>query len=180
MANICIMASGQGTNAKNIIEYFKGADVNVNFIVTDKVCGASQVAFDYGIDHTILVNWKSLIGIVKGYNPDIVVLAGFLKLVPKEFLDEFKVINLHPSLLPKFGGKGMWGQNVHEQVIKSGELESGITIHWVNSEYDKGEIIFQHKCNVDKDETPQTLQNKIKKLEHEYFPKVIENLLLSI
>lgn len=180
MANICIMASGQGTNAENIINYFKGTDVNVNFIVTDKFCGASTVGYTYGINHTILVDWKPLITILKKYNPDIVVLAGFLKLVPKEFLDEFKVINLHPSLLPKFGGKGMWGLNVHEQVIKSGELESGITIHWVNSEYDKGKIISQYKCNVDKDETPQTLQNKIKKLEHEYFPKVIENLLLSI
>lgn len=176
MANICIMASGQGTNAKNIIEYFKESDVNVNFIVTDKVCGASQVAFDYGIDHTILVNWKSLIGILKEYKPDLVVLAGFLKLVPKEFLDEFKTINIHPSLLPKFGGKGMWGQNVHKSVIESGEVESGITIHWVNSEFDSGEIISQYKCEV-KNDTPETLQSKVKKLEMKYVPIVISSIL---
>lgn len=178
MANICIMASGQGTNAKNIIEYFKGSDVNVNFIVTDKVCGASQVAFDYGIDHTIFVNWKSLISILKEYKPDLVVLAGFLKLVPKEFLDEFKTVNIHPSLLPKFGGKGMFGVNVHNAVIESGETESGITIHWVNSEYDKGEIIVQFSCLLDSSDTPETLQSKIKELEMKYFPIVISKLLV--
>jgi phosphoribosylglycinamide formyltransferase-1 len=180
MAKICIMASGQGTNAKNIIEYFKGTDVNVNFIVTDKVCGASQVAFDYGIDHTILVNWKSLIDIVKDYKPDLVVLAGFLKLVPQEFLDEFKVINIHPSLLPKFGGHGMWGQNVHKSVIEAGEVESGVTIHWVNSEYDKGDIIAQFSCLLDSSDTPKTLQSKIKEIEMKYFPKVVKQVLLTL
>jgi phosphoribosylglycinamide formyltransferase-1 len=98
-------------------------------------------------------------------------------LVPKEFLDEFKTINIHPSLLPKFGGKGMWGLNVHKKVIESGESESGITIHWVNNEYDKGEIISQYKCVVDKNETAETLQNKIKELEMKYFPKVISTIL---
>jgi len=178
MANICIMASGQGTNAKNIIEYFKETDVNINFIVTDKVCGASQVAFDYGINHTIFVNWKSLISILKGYNPDLVVLAGFLKLVPKEFLEHFKTINIHPSLLPKFGGKGMWGLNVHNAVIESGETESGITIHWVNSEYDKGEIISQFSCPINSSDTPKDLQSKIKELERKHFPIVISKLLI--
>jgi len=178
MANICIMASGQGTNAKNIIEYFKGSDVNVNFIVTDKVCGASQVAFDYGIDHTIFVNWKSLISVLKEYKPNLVVLAGFLKLVSKEFLDEFRTVNIHPSLLPKFGGKGMYGLNVHKSVIESGEVESGITIHWVNSEYDKGDIIAQFSCEVEVTDNPETLQSKIKQLEKNHFPIVIEKLLV--
>ena len=177
MANICIMASGQGSNAKNIIEYFKGTGVNVNFIVTDKVCGASQVAYNYGIDHTILVNWMSLIPILRTYKPDLIVLAGFLKLVPKEFLDEFKTINIHPSLLPKFGGKGMWGINVHSAVINSGEKESGITIHWVNNEYDSGKIIAQFYCQVEKEDTPEKLQSKIKELEIKHFPEVISQLL---
>ena len=180
MANICIMASGQGTNAKNIIEYFKESDVNINFIVTDRVCGASQVAFDYGIDHTILFDWKSLIDTVKEYKPDLVILAGFLKLIPNEFLDEFKVINIHPSLLPKFGGRGMWGQNVHNAVIESGEVESGITIHWVNSEYDKGDIIAQFSCLLDSSDTPETLQSKIKEIELKYFPKVVKQVLLTL
>lgn len=180
MANICIMASGQGTNAKNIIEYFKESDVNINFIVTDRVCGASQVAFDYGIDHTILFDWKSLIDTVKEYKPDLVILAGFLKLIPKEFLNEFKVINIHPSLLPKFGGRGMWGQNVHNAVIESGEVESGITIHWVNSEYDKGDIIAQFSCLLDSSDTPEKLQSKIKEIELKYFPKVVKQVLLTL
>lgn len=177
MANICIMASGQGTNAQNIINYFKNTDINVNFIVTDKECGATQVAFENAIDHTIFFSWKSLINIVKNYNPDLVVLAGFLKQVPKEFLDEFKTINIHPSLLPKFGGKGMYGINVHKSVIESGEVESGITVHWVNSEYDKGQIIAQFYCDVYSSDTPEILQSKIKELEMEYFPKVIGELL---
>ena len=177
MGNICIMASGKGSNAQNIINFFKGSDVNVNLIITDALCGATTVDKDNKIDHVILTNWKSIIPIIKGYNPDLVILAGFIKLVPKEFLDEFKTINIHPSLLPKFGGKGMWGLNVHKKVIDSGESESGITIHWVNSEYDKGEIISQYKCSVDKNETAETLQNKIKELEMKYFPKVISSIL---
>jgi phosphoribosylglycinamide formyltransferase-1 len=178
MAKICIMASGQGTNAQNIINYFKEKDLSVELIITDKFCGALNVAKENGIDHTTLVSWSSLIPIVKSYNPDLVVLAGFLKMVPKEFLDEFKVINIHPSLLPKFGGKGMWGLNVHKSVIESGDKESGITIHWVNSEYDKGEIINQYKCDVDENETTESLQSKIKELEMRYFPKVISELLI--
>jgi phosphoribosylglycinamide formyltransferase-1 len=172
------MASGQGTNAQNIINYFKGSDINVNLIVTDKFCGATNVAKESSIDHTILVNWSQLISIVRGYNPDLVVLAGFLKKVPVDFLNEFKTINLHPSLLPKHGGDGMWGLNVHKSVIESGDKESGITIHWVNSEYDKGEIISQFKCDVDKNETPQSLQEKIKELEYKNFPKVIKEIMI--
>lgn len=177
MAKICIMASGQGTNAQNIINYFKDKNLSVELIVTDKFCGALNVAKENGIDHTILINWSSLIPIMKSYNPDLVVLAGFLKMVPKEFLDEFKTINIHPSLLPKFGGKGMWGLNVHKSVIESGEVESGITVHWVNSEYDKGRIIAQFSCDVYSSDTPEILQSKIKELEMEYFPKVIGELL---
>jgi phosphoribosylglycinamide formyltransferase-1 len=172
------MASGQGTNAQNIINYFKEKDLSVELIITDKFCGALNVAKENGIDHTTLVSWYSLIPIVKSYNPDLVVLSGFLKMVPKEFLDEFKVINIHPSLLPKFGGKGMWGLNVHKSVIESGDKESGITIHWVNSEYDKGEIINQYKCDVDVNETAESLQSKIKELEMKHFPKVISELLI--
>lgn len=180
MANICIMSSGKGTNAENIIKYFKGTDVVVKFIVTDKICGATTIGYNYGIDHTILIDWKSITRLLKEYKIDLVVLAGFIKLVPKEFLSEFKTINIHPSLLPKFGGKGMWGLNVHKSVIDYGESESGITIHWVNSEYDKGEIISQFKCLVDKDDNPEILQQKIKELEMEYFPKVISDVLLTL
>lgn len=177
MANICIMASGKGSNAENIIKYFKETDVVVKLIVTDKLCGATTIGYNYGIDHTILIDWKSIARLLKEYKIDLVILAGFIKLVPKEFLDEFKTINIHPSLLPKFGGKGMWGLNVHKKVIDSGEKESGITVHWVNSEYDKGEIISQYKCSVEKNETVETLQNKIKELEIKYFPKVIASIL---
>lgn len=177
MANICLMASGQGTNVENIINYFKGSDINVNFIATERICRASKIAFQNGIDHHTIINWNFFIRLLKGYKPDLVVLSGFLKLVPKEFLDEFKVINIHPSLLPKFGGKGMWGINVHKAVIQSGEKESGISIHWVNNEYDRGEIIAQFKCVVEKGETPETLQSKIKELEIKHFPEIIASIL---
>ncbi len=180
MTNICIMASGKGSNAQNIINYFKGSGVNVSLIITDSFCGATTVAKENGIDHVILTTWESIIPILKGYNPDLVILAGFLKMVPTKFLNEFKTINIHPSLLPKFGGKGMWGMNVHKKVIESGESESGITIHWVNSEYDKGEIISQYSCSIDKQDTPETLQNKIKELECKYFPKTINDILFRI
>lgn len=177
MANICIFASGQGSNVKNIIEYFRDSNIHVNLIVTDRICDAIKVAENNNIENIILTDWIQLVTEIKKYQPDLIVLAGFIKLVPKLFLDEFKVVNIHPSLLPKFGGKGMWGLNVHKAVIESGDTQSGITIHWVNSEYDKGEIISQFKCQIIESDTPEVLQNKIKKLEKKYYPEVIKKLL---
>lgn len=177
MANICIFASGQGSNAKNIIDYFKDTDVNISLVITDKICGATEVAKQNNIKHITISNWESVLETIKNYKIDLIVLAGFLKLVPIEILNQVKVINIHPSLLPKFGGKGMFGLNIHKSVIESGEKQSGITIHWVNSEYDKGQIIAQFSCQIDSLDTAEDLQSKIKQLEIKHFPKVIESLI---
>ena len=116
------------------------------------------------------------------YNPTLIVLAGFLWLMPADFIMKFpqKIINIHPALLPKYGGKGMYGTRVHESVIENCETESGITIHYVNDKYDDGDIIFQAKCIVNEHDTPQILAEKIHQLEYEHFPIVIEKLLISI
>jgi len=112
---------------------------------------------------------------------DLVVLAGFLWLVPVNLIRAFpdKMINIHPALLPKYGGKGMYGMYVHQAVIESGDSESGISIHYVNEKYDEGKIIFQAKCEVTKEDTPESLAQKIHQLEYEYFPKVIEELIIN-
>jgi phosphoribosylglycinamide formyltransferase-1 len=117
-----------------------------------------------------------VLNLLKQLEPDLIVLAGFLLKMPKSITDTFKIVNLHPSLLPKFGGKGMWGMNVHKAVIESFEEESGITIHWVNENYDEGNIIKQYKCRVSDLDTPETLSEKIRDLELNY-PSVIKSIL---
>ena len=116
---------------------------------------------------------------LKKINPELIILAGFLKKIPPSYLSFFKnkIINIHPSLLPKYGGKGMYGSNIHKKVIQNKESESGITIHYVSKEYDAGKIIFQKKIKIDKNDTPKKLEEKIHKLEYEYFPKIVESLL---
>jgi phosphoribosylglycinamide formyltransferase-1 len=115
--------------------------------------------------------------ILKNYKIDLIVLAGYLKKVSKELIDKYKIINIHPSLLPKYGGRGMYGINVHKAVIDNKEIESGLTIHYVNNYYDEGLIIHQSKCNIEFNETPQSLSDKIRQLEHESLPKIIEQIL---
>ena len=119
--------------------------------------------------------------ICKEENVSWIVLAGYLRLVPSNFIDRFenKIINLHPALLPKFGGKGMFGQNVHRAVVESGERESGITIHFVNKEFDKGQIIAQFRCYVSQDDTAEDIDKKIRVLEQSYLPVVVENTILK-
>jgi phosphoribosylglycinamide formyltransferase-1 len=116
---------------------------------------------------------------LKASKIDLIVLAGFLWMIPDSFVKAFphKIINIHPALLPKFGGKGMYGMNVHRSVIASGEKKSGISIHYVNEHYDEGEIISQHRCDISESDTPETLAKKIQQLEHEFFPKAIEGML---
>ena len=120
-----------------------------------------------------------VLDILKQLQPDLIVLAGFLWKIPEGFIDAFpnKIINIHPALLPKYGGKGMYGQHVHDAVIANKEIESGITIHYVNEHYDEGAVIFQASCTLNETDTPQTLSAKIHELEMEHFPKVIESLL---
>jgi phosphoribosylglycinamide formyltransferase-1 len=118
--------------------------------------------------------------VLKSHTIHFVVLAGFLWKIPLSLIQAYpnQIINLHPALLPKFGGKGMYGMHVHDAVITAGEKESGITIHYVNEELDKGDIIFQAKCSIEKDDTPESLSQKVRKLEHGYFPMIIEKLFI--
>lgn len=185
MNKIAIFASGSGTNAENIINHFKQKDFakvvlvlseNKDAFVLERAHKLNVPAVNFSIED--LKSGKILDLLIK-YSVDFIVLAGFLKLFPASIIDKYpqKIVNIHPALLPKFGGKGMYGLRVHKAVIESGDKESGITIHYVNNNYDEGNIIFQAKCPVFIDDTPDILAQRIHKLEYEYFPKMIESLL---
>lgn len=190
--HIAIFASGTGSNAQKIIEYFEARAVahpgkrpiKVSLIVCNVPgAGVLDIAKEKGIP-TLLVNKTefSTSGYVESLrNSEInfIVLAGFLWKVPEVLVHAFPkaIVNIHPALLPKYGGKGMYGAKVHEAVITAGEKESGISIHWVNEHYDEGDIIFQASCAVDASDTPNSLANKIHSLEHTHFAPTIEKLL---
>lgn len=183
---IAIFASGAGTNAKKIIAHFKESYVaEVTLIVCNNPgAGVLNIAADNHIP-VVMVNRKSFLtdtvclDELKLHKIDLVVLAGFLWMIPKYLIEAYpnQIINIHPALLPKFGGKGMYGENVHKAVIDAGEIESGITIHYVDEHYDNGDIIFQATCEVRPEDTPSTLAQRIHALEHEHFPKVIEKII---
>lgn len=181
MKKIIIFASGNGTNTQNIINYFRSSEVVVSKIICN-YSGAKvlDIARNENIESIIVskdqLDTDGVLNLLKQLEPDLIVLAGFLLKMPKSITDTFKIVNLHPSLLPKFGGKGMWGMNVHKAVIESFEEESGITIHWVNENYDEGNIIKQYKCRVSDLDTPETLSEKIRDLELNY-PSVIKSIL---
>lgn len=187
MKNIAIFASGEGTNAENLFNYFNNDKrVKIKLVVTNKdTAGVIARAEKYKKNVQIISKaaleeyTEQIIEFLKTEQIDLIVLAGFLLKIPEQFVKAFpkQIINIHPSLLPKYGGKGMHGVHVHEAVINANEKESGITVHFVNEEYDKGEIILQAKCNVDVSETPESLSKKIRQLEFEYLPKAIETLL---
>jgi phosphoribosylglycinamide formyltransferase-1 len=185
---IAIFASGNGTNAENIISHLKtisNLPISVSLIVTDKEnAGIHEVALKNNIP--IFVIPKSDINVgaeilkhLKKHQIEFIVLAGYLKKVPLNILQAYErnVINIHPALLPKYGGKGMYGKHVHEAVIENKESESGITIHYVDEIYDNGEIILQEKCNVLSTDTAETLGEKIHQLEYKHYPEVIASLL---
>ena len=181
---IVIFISGKGSNAKNLINYFSD---NKELIISHVFSNNKHSDLNSYLLNTkvqyFLFEEKEISGKVfdelKKINPELIILAGFLKKIPPSYLSFFKnkIINIHPSLLPKYGGKGMYGSNIHKKVIKNKESESGITIHYVSKEYDAGKIIFQKKIKVDKNDTPKKLEEKIHKLEYEYFPKIVESLL---
>jgi len=188
MKNIAIFASGSGTNAQKIMEYFeKDSNVQVSLIlVNNPKAGVIQRAekFDVPVikfNRQQFSHSDEIVDILLSNQIDLVVLAGFLWLVPQNMVTAFpnQIINIHPALLPKYGGKGMYGHRVHEAVIAAKEKESGITIHYVNEKYDEGNIIAQYKCDISPTDTPDSLAGNIHKLEHQYFPKVIENILNS-
>lgn len=186
MMNIAIFASGRGSNAEKIIRHFaKKQAVNVSLIISNKPnAGVLDIAHKANIETLVITkdefNRKDgTVATLLRKEIDLIVLAGFLWLVPPILVDTFKgkIINIHPSLLPKFGGKGMYGEHVHQAVIEAREHESGITIHYVNEKFDEGEIIFQATCQVDPSDTPSSLAQKIHKLEHKHFPITIEKIL---
>lgn len=184
--NIAIFASGTGSNAKKIIEFFEhNPQINVSLVVSNKKdAPVLEMAESFGvetlvIDRTFFYEKKDILKIFNKYLVDFVVLAGFLWLVPKYMVEAFprRMVNIHPALLPKFGGKGMYGGRVHRAVKEAGETESGITIHYVNEEYDDGDIVFQAKCEVTPEDTPETIQKKVQILEHRHYPDIIDRLL---
>lgn len=187
MKNIVILASGSGTNAENIAKYFAGSDsVRISAILSNKKDAYVLTrAENLGIEHSSFTKDEFIGGkvteIIKGMNPDLVVLSGFLLQVPASMVEAFphKIINIHPALLPKFGGKGMYGDRVHEAVVASGEKESGITIHYIDENYDQGTTIFQAKCPVLPSDTPHDVAVKVHALEYEWFPKILDNILMQ-
>ena len=185
MKKIAILASGEGTNAERIIRYFAThPTVKVVVVITNKAeAGVIRRAENLGIPVEFLPASAFKEGkatdVLRHYETDFVVLAGFLLRIPDDMLVEYpnRIVNIHPSLLPKFGGKGMYGSRVHEAVLEAKEQESGITIHYINEHYDEGAIILQAKCPVLKEDTPETLANRVHQLEYEHYPQVIEELL---
>jgi phosphoribosylglycinamide formyltransferase 1 len=185
MRNISIFASGSGSNAENIIRYFHNHPViRVDSVWSNRKdayvlerarrLGVEAIHFNRECFLTPDCMAKEL----QQRDIELIVLAGFLWLVPPHFIRSFPIINIHPALLPLYGGKGMYGSAVHEAVIRNKDTESGITIHLVNEDYDRGKHLLQKKCPVLQGDTPETLAERIHKLEYEYFPKTIEEFML--
>ncbi|MCX6285091.1 MAG: phosphoribosylglycinamide formyltransferase [Bacteroidetes bacterium] len=188
MTNIAILASGSGTNAQRISEYFSGhPSIKVKMILSNKPDAYVLTRAErLGIPHHVFnrksfYETSSIVELLKKKDISFIVLAGFLWLIPVNLLEAYpnRIVNIHPALLPKYGGKGMYGEHVHEAVISAGERESGISIHYVNGSYDEGDIIFQALCPVLPGDTAATLAERIHKLEYEHYPRVIERILMS-
>lgn len=188
MDNIAIFASGSGSNAENIIRHFNGGNTaTVQLVVCNKEnAQVLERAGKLNVPSVVMQkeeltcgNPQKLLSLLDEYHINIIVLAGYLLKIPEALTIRFKerIINIHPALLPKFGGKGMYGMNVHRAVIEAGEKESGITIHLVDAVYDNGKILFQANCPVIPTDTPESLAAKIHALEKEHFPAVIESYI---
>jgi len=184
---VTIFASGSGSNAQNIIEYYaENKDVIVDSLWANKPDAfALERARKLGIE-TFVFNrdqfykTDAIRATLNERKVDLIVLAGFLWLIPDYLVKNFTIVNIHPALLPKYGGKGMYGMKVHKAVVENGEKESGITIHYVNENYDEGAIIFQAKCQVVPGDTPEEVAAKVHELEYEFFPQIIDLVLDKI
>ncbi|MCX6280596.1 MAG: phosphoribosylglycinamide formyltransferase [Bacteroidetes bacterium] len=188
MANIAILASGSGTNAQRISEYFSDhPSIHIKLILSNNpdayvLTRALQLGIPSGVfTRDTFYKTGAVCELLRNNDISFIVLAGFLWLIPRNILEAYprKIVNIHPALLPGYGGKGMYGEHVHEAVIRSGERESGISIHYVNEKYDEGNIIFQARCPVMPGDTPASLAARIHKLEYEHYPRVIEEILTS-
>jgi phosphoribosylglycinamide formyltransferase-1 len=189
MNNIAIFASGSGTNAENLIRFFRTSQFGrVQVVLTNRSdAGVIDRAQALEVESLVFTREQfyssnEVLDLLIERNIDYIVLAGFLWLVPEKLLLSFenKIVNIHPALLPKYGGKGMYGSRVQRAVIEAGESESGISIHYVNPEYDEGDIIFQARCDIEPGESPDSLAEKIHELEYKFFPTVVENLLKKL
>jgi len=189
LQGITIFASGAGSNASRIIDYFRNSTLTrVCLVICNKPgAGVISIAEKEGIPVLIIEKERFFKG--DGYLPEIrqagtnlIVLAGFLWKIPQALIDAYprRIINIHPALLPKYGGRGMYGQYVHESVLNAGEMESGITIHYVDEHYDNGDILFQTACPVLDTDSPESLANRIHQLEHLHYPLVIDDLIKSL
>lgn len=185
MVRIAILASGSGTNTQRLMEHFaEYPAAEVALVGCDQAgAGVLQRAWDHGVPSYLFNGAQLKDGTVlrelQGQGIGLVVLAGFMRLIPAEMVKAYpgRIVNIHPALLPKFGGKGMYGAHVHRAVIAAGEKESGITIHYVNERYDEGERLFQAKCPVLPDDTPELLAQRIHALEHEHYARVVERVV---
>jgi phosphoribosylglycinamide formyltransferase-1 len=185
---VAIFASGTGSNAVNLINFFNGSDdIDVSFVLSNNAqakvldSASSLGVKTYCFSNDEVNDGSMLVSLCEENNVDWIVLAGYLRLIPSDLIKSFegKMINLHPSLLPNYGGKGMYGSNVHKAVIANGEKESGITIHYVNEAFDDGNIIAQFHCQLDKNDDVSSLEGKIRKLEQAYLPIVVQNTILN-
>lgn len=185
MKHLAIFASGKGSNADAIIEYFRNnSSIKVALVVTNNPkAGVIKVAHSNNIISAIVSknafgDDKMMGKLLNALNIEIIALAGFMRLVPNFILEKFpkRVVNIHPALLPKYGGKGMYGLKVHEAVVSNKETETGFTIHYVNEIYDEGEVILQKKISVSDTDKPESIAQKVQKLEHEWYPKTLEKL----
>ncbi len=186
MSRVAVFASGSGSNAENIVKYFSGrlSSDDFSFYCNNKNAFVNKRAKDLGVKITLFSREEFyssdiIVDQLKEEGCEIIVLAGFLWLIPDNLVKAFngKIINIHPALLPKYGGKGMYGKKVHEAVVENKEKESGITIHYVDANYDEGKVIFQAKCDVLEGDSANDVERKVHDLEYLYYPKVIEELL---
>ena len=188
MKDIVLLASGSGSNVENIIHHFQGHQkVRIASVLTNNAkakvierCERLQVPLLY-FNKMAFSQSDTVLKLLQSLNPELIILAGFLWKIPEEWVVAFdkKIINIHPALLPKYGGKGMYGSHVHSAVKASREKETGITIHYVNKHYEEGAIIFQAKTPLEEADTVEAIARKVHQLEYEYYPKVIEQLLQS-
>ncbi|SIP89871.1 phosphoribosylglycinamide formyltransferase [Chryseobacterium sp. RU33C] len=185
MKNIVVLVSGSGTNLQRIIDTIDSGEIRnakVTLVVADRECFGLERAKNHNIENILIPrgkNFSSELAKVIPENTDLIVLAGFLSILKSEFCENWngKIINIHPALLPKFGGKGMWGMNVHNAVIEAKETESGATVHFVTPGIDEGEAILQKSFEVTTEDTPETLAQKVHQIEYEIFPLAINKVL---
>ncbi|MBR6539982.1 MAG: phosphoribosylglycinamide formyltransferase [Bacteroidales bacterium] len=190
MKNIAIFASGNGSNAESLTKYFNNGNTanvklivcnNKNALVLERAKNLNIEALIMPKEHLCSENPVELLEILESRKIDYIILAGYLLKIPLALVNKYthKIINIHPALLPKYGGKGMYGMNIHKAVVEAKEKETGITIHLIDEIYDNGKIIFQTTCSVEPDDTPEIVAKKISLLEQTYFPKVVEEYILS-